>query len=104
MMTENGSMFDLASILLPTPRRRQRRYCCLYFLSVTGEPETPFVVTTPRQLMSRTSKARKRSAAFKFAVFDRYRPAGCCVCGIEVAELLDAAHIVGVEHDGANDP
>jgi hypothetical protein len=70
----------------------------------SGEPETPFIVTTPRQLMSRTSKARKRSAAFKFAVFDRYRPAECCVCGIQVAELLDAAHIVGVEHDGTDDP
>jgi putative restriction endonuclease len=70
----------------------------------SGEPETPFAVTTPREIMSRTSKARKRSAAFKFAVFDRYRPAECCVCGIQIAELLDAAHIVGVEHDGTDDP
>jgi HNH endonuclease len=70
----------------------------------SGEPETPFSVTAPRELMNRTSKARKRSAAFKFAVFDRYRPAECCVCGIRVAELLDAAHIVGVEHDGTDDP
>jgi putative restriction endonuclease len=70
----------------------------------SGHPETPFTVTAPRQLSSRISKARKRSAAFKFAVFDRYRPAECCVCGIQVTELLDAAHIVGVEHDGTDDP
>jgi hypothetical protein len=70
----------------------------------SGEPGTPFAVTVPRELMSRTLKARKRSAAFKFAVFDRYRPAECCVCGIQVPELLDAAHIVGVEHDGTDDP
>ena len=63
-----------------------------------------FTVTAPRELMSRTLKARKRSVTFKFAVFDRYRPAKCCVCGIQVPELLDAAHIVGVEHDGTDDP
>lgn len=69
-----------------------------------GEPETPFTVTGSRETVSRTSRARKRSAAFKFAVFNRYRPAECCVCGIRVVELLDAAHIVGVEYDGTDDP
>jgi hypothetical protein len=70
----------------------------------SGEPETPFAITAPRETVSRTSMSRRRSAAFKFAVFERYRPAECCVCGMRVTELLDAAHIVGVEHDGSDDP
>ena len=73
-------------------------------LPPNGEPENPFIVTMPREAVSRTSIAWRRSAAFKFAVFERYRPAECCVCGMRVTGLLDAAHVVGVEHDGSDDP
>jgi putative restriction endonuclease len=73
-------------------------------LPPNGEPENPFIVTMPREAVSRTSIAWRRSAAFKFAVFERYRPAECCVCGMRVTGPLDAAHVVGVEHDGSDDP
>jgi putative restriction endonuclease len=69
-----------------------------------AEPETPFFVTSPRQTVGRTSNIRRRSPTFKFAVFERYQPAECCVCGINISELLDAAHIVDIEHNGTDDP
>lgn len=70
----------------------------------SGDPATPFAITAPRATARRTLLARKRSPAFKFVVFERYRPAECCVCGLRAIELLDAAHIVGVEYDGTDDP
>jgi putative restriction endonuclease len=73
-------------------------------LPPSGNPESTFAVTAPRERISRTSNSLRRSPAFKFAVFDRYQPAECCVCGVRVAGLLDAAHVVGVEHDGTDDP
>ena len=40
---------------------------------------------------------------FKFLVLKRYGPC-CAICGIDVPQLLDAAHIVPKEKGGTDDP
>ncbi len=40
---------------------------------------------------------------FKFQVFKRYGPR-CAVCGLQILALLQAAHIVPKERQGADDP
>lgn len=45
---------------------------------------------------------RERDPRFSFRVFGRYG-AVCAVCGLTVARLLDAAHIIPVADGGSND-
>jgi putative restriction endonuclease len=65
--------------------------------------ETPFVLATPEQRMKREVKVRIGQQRFKFRVFKRYGPK-CVVCGLAVADLLDAAHIRPKLVDGSDDP
>jgi len=63
----------------------------------------------PFQLESRTRRvARQASTApgqqrFKFRVLQRYGPR-CAVCGMDVSEVLDAAHIRPRREHGSDDP
>ena len=62
----------------------------------------PFELTHSRQRRSSTATTRPGQAGFRFRVFQRYGLA-CAVCGLEVREVLQAAHIRPWELDGTDD-
>ena len=51
----------------------------------------------------RTVIGRKNQQRFKFQVFKRYGPR-CVVCGLEISDLLQAAHLIPKERQGSDDP
>lgn len=67
-----------------------------------AEPETPFTVTTRRRRVAVQSERYERSPEFKFRVLRRH-DGRCAVTGVGVPAVLDAAHVVPVEHGGSDD-
>jgi hypothetical protein len=65
--------------------------------------EPPFPTITPKRRKIRPIKDRPNQIRFKFEVLQRYG-AACAVCGLEVLDLLEAAHIIPDENDGPDDP
>jgi len=65
--------------------------------------EEPFVPVQEREPGRREVAAREGQQRFKFRVFRRYGR-GCAVCGMDVAEVLDAAHIRPRNQRGSDDP
>jgi hypothetical protein len=65
--------------------------------------DAPFILSTPDQGARREVKTRQGQQRFKFRVFKRYGPQ-CVVCGLAVAEMLDAAHICPKLAEGSDDP
>jgi len=63
----------------------------------------PFDLFEPKMKEQRIVSAKKRSAEFRFKVLRAYK-GRCVLTGIDVQEVLDAAHIVPVERDGIDDP
>jgi putative restriction endonuclease len=66
--------------------------------------ERAFVVISPRTKEEITANRSKRHPAFKFDVLRYYNKVECCLCDVRAPRLLDAAHIVDVQHDGTDDP
>lgn len=67
------------------------------------EEETPFALTSDGYRGQRLTTTRPGQPTFKFRVMRRYLVA-CAVCGLEIDELLDAAHIRDKRHLGCDDP
>ncbi|MET4455454.1 HNH endonuclease signature motif containing protein [Bradyrhizobium sp. RT3b] len=63
-----------------------------------------FVVTAPRTKEEKTTNRSKRHPGFKFDVLRHYGDVSCCLCDVRALRLLDAAHIVDVQHNGTDDP
>lgn len=63
-----------------------------------------FVVTAPRDKEEIITNRSKRQPRFKFQVLSYYNKIECCLCNIRAPRLLDAAHIVDVQHNGTDDP
>jgi hypothetical protein len=62
----------------------------------------PFALHSTQAGKRHLAKSRMGQQQFKFHVFKRYGPK-CAVCSMRIPEVLQAAHIVPVEEDGAND-
>jgi hypothetical protein len=69
----------------------------------TDEDEAAFVPLDEKQRQKTMVTARPVQAEFKFKVFKRYGPR-CGVCGVDVPELLDAAHLTPKSENGSDDP
>jgi hypothetical protein len=65
--------------------------------------DRPFVVTAPRTKDEITTNRSKRHPGFKFDVLSYYNKVECCLCEVRALRLLDAAHIVDVQHNGTDD-
>jgi hypothetical protein len=63
----------------------------------------PFQLEEPASKKKREIAARAGQQRFCFLVFRRYGPR-CAVCGLQVRELLDAAHIRPKKKRGSDDP
>ena len=73
-------------------------------LSEDRSDEEPFLLTgSERHRIQRTVTERRGQARFKLRVIQRYSPR-CPLTGIEVLEMLEAAHLRPVAEDGTNDP
>jgi putative restriction endonuclease len=66
--------------------------------------EESFVVAAPRTKEEVTTNRSKRHPGFKFDVLSYYNDIECCLCDVRAPRLLDAAHIVDVQHNGTDDP
>jgi putative restriction endonuclease len=65
--------------------------------------EEPFVAVQEMEPGRREVAVRAGGQRFKFRVFRRYGPR-CAVCGMDVAKVLDAAHIRPRNQRGSDDP
>lgn len=63
----------------------------------------PFERTVRRDLTTAQIQRRNRSPKFKYQAIQRY-DGRCVVTGIDVIEMLDAAHVIPVEAGGSDDP
>ncbi|MCA1401330.1 HNH endonuclease [Bradyrhizobium sp. BRP56] len=63
-----------------------------------------FLLTAPRTKEEKTTNRSKRHPGFKFDVLSHYGDVACCLCEVRALRLLDAAHIIDVQHDGTDDP
>jgi hypothetical protein len=63
----------------------------------------PFERTIRRDLTTAQIQRRNRSPKFKYQAIQRY-DGRCVVTGIDVIEMLDAAHVIPVEAGGSDDP
>src|SRR5215212_1005505 len=70
---------------------------------VTKLREETFNLTEAREAPKREVTSRLGQQRFRFKVFKRYGYA-CALCGISVAEVLDAAHLVPDRKKGSHDP
>ncbi len=68
-----------------------------------SEDGAPFAAIEERQRKKVLVAARPGQAEFKFKVFRRYGPE-CAVCGLDVLELLDSAHLTPKSEHGSDDP
>ncbi|WZO96065.1 HNH endonuclease signature motif containing protein [Isosphaeraceae bacterium EP7] len=66
-------------------------------------PEGPFQLIDDASRKTRVVPAREGQQRFKFRVLQRYGPK-CVVCGFDVVELLDAAHLRPKKANGSDDP
>jgi hypothetical protein len=67
------------------------------------DQDVPFALTDESIRRKAFRDVREGQQRFKFRVFKRYGPA-CAVCGIEVPEVLDAAHLCPKDRKGSDDP
>jgi putative restriction endonuclease len=65
--------------------------------------DAAFELVGARRGRQRTVVQREGQQRFKFLVLQRYG-ASCAVCGINVPDVLDAAHLRPVNLNGTNDP
>jgi hypothetical protein len=65
--------------------------------------EEPFILVDEGERPTREGLARPGQQRFKFRVLKRYGPY-CVVCGLNNAELLDAAHLRPKSESGSDDP
>lgn len=65
--------------------------------------EPPFQMADKSAGTKREISARLGQQRFKFRVLKRYGPR-CALCGLDVAELLDAAHLCSKKDCGSDDP
>jgi putative restriction endonuclease len=72
-------------------------------LPPTDEGESPFVLQAEIKRSRRSVVKRPNQQRFKFAVLKLYGPA-CAVCGLDVTDLLQAAHLRGKAEGGSDDP
>lgn len=71
-------------------------------LAISADEATfQLIDDAPKQ--SRAALARRGQQRFKFRVFKRYGPR-CVACGLDVVELLDAAHLHPKQARGSDDP
>ena len=72
--------------------------------TVEVQEETPFNLTDKASgSKTTTTQTRPGQMKFKFDCLARYGQE-CAVCGINVKEMLDAAHIYPKENNGSDDP
>jgi hypothetical protein len=62
-----------------------------------------FRLEDPKATQRRLAQVRAGQPKFKFDVFKRYGPV-CAVCGTNVKEILDAAHLRPKDERGSDDP
>lgn len=67
-----------------------------------AEPSTPFSLSTRRRRGRVEVQRYVRSPEFKFRVLHRHG-GRCAISGVGVPAVLDAAHVVPVEHGGTDD-
>jgi putative restriction endonuclease len=71
--------------------------------AATPEPEdAPFFLTASAEQKKALRKIRQGQQQFAMKVFHRYG-AACAVCGIDLAGLIDAAHLCAAGHSGSFD-
>jgi hypothetical protein len=70
--------------------------------SSDAEDKTPFAIDEKRKRGEALVPTRPGQAKFKFRVLQRYGPQ-CAVCGIDVHELLDSAHLIPISENGNDD-
>ena len=63
----------------------------------------PFTLVEPGSTTRTSTLTRTGQQRFKFQVLQRYGPQ-CGVCGIDLPEVLDAAHIRPKRKNGSDDP
>jgi hypothetical protein len=62
----------------------------------------PFATDEKRKRGEALVATRPGQAKFNFRVFQRYGPQ-CAVCGIDIPELLDSAHLIPISENGNDD-
>lgn len=67
------------------------------------QEESPFELTQKRHLATAKARARPGQSRFRHRVISRYG-LECAFCSIGTKELLQAAHVRDLEHDGSDDP
>jgi hypothetical protein len=67
------------------------------------DAEKPFELAHQRERRRHELPVRVGQQRFKFRVLRRYGPR-CAVCGVDVLNLLDAAHLRPKQEDGSDDP
>jgi putative restriction endonuclease len=72
-------------------------------LSRHSEDKEPFRLVDDDNRTRRSTLVRTGQQRFKFRVIQRYGPS-CMVCGVSVADLLEAAHIRPKSARGSDDP
>jgi hypothetical protein len=71
-------------------------------VALPRDDDAPFPTMTAKNRRTRAAKTRPNQLRFKFQVFQRYG-AACAVCGLDVREMLEAAHIIPDEDEGPDD-
>lgn len=66
------------------------------------EPKADFFIQSARRRSRREVERAERDPGFKFSIIRRYNST-CVLSGVSVPEMLDAAHIVPVQHRGSDD-
>jgi predicted restriction endonuclease len=72
-------------------------------LDPAPDDDAPFATSAVKSRPIRAVNTRPNQLRFKFQVFQRYG-AECAICGLDVREVLEAAHIIPDEYDGPDDP
>ncbi len=67
------------------------------------DPASPLVLKLARSKIEATSSRIRRDPKFKFHTLQRYE-GKCAVTNLNIARILEAAHVVPVEEGGSDDP
>jgi hypothetical protein len=70
---------------------------------LTPADERPFTLKEKRDKEEMKANRTKRQANFKFNVLKYYQKPVCAVCDVHLSKMLDAAHVVDVQHGGTDD-
>jgi len=71
--------------------------------SLNQDREPLMAITQERKLSSALATYRLRSSSFRDSVINAHS-AECQVCGMNIVDLIEAAHIVPVANDGVDEP